>query len=296
MKKYGILIIPAVLLFMAGAMPAGNDKDLIVRLHGDVVVLQRHMRDLQESFDKSQGMMAPMLQKISDNSDNTLRTLTVIEESLKTSQTTQTNSLSGTNSRISNLSDQVKQNEQKSAQILAQLSSLKSLIEQQKRDLEASQKADQEDTPRFDNPEQLYAFAYGQFAKGQYDQAIRHFQMYIDAYGTTETADNALYWQGEAYFQQSKFEDSLRTFERVLTEYPRSDKVAAALLKKGLSLLRLERREEGVAHLRMVIAQYQRTQEAALATEELTRLGENSQPSPATGTKPSPKGRIGRTP
>lgn len=294
MKKYGFLIIPIAFFLMAGALPAGNDKDLIVRLHGDVVVLQRHMRDLQESFDKSQGMTTPMLQKISENSDNTLRALTALEESLKTSQTTQSNNFSGTSTRINTLAEQIKNNDQKSAQILAQLSALKTLIEQQKRDLENNQKAAQEEAPRFDNPEQLYAFAYGQFARGQYDQAIRSFQMYLEAYGTTETADNALFWQGESHYQQGRMEDALRAYDRVLTEYTKSDKAAAALLKKGLALLRLERREEGLIQLRQVIAQYPRTQEGAQAAEELTRLGESAQP--AVPGKTPVKGRTGRTP
>ncbi|HZS06745.1 MAG TPA: tol-pal system protein YbgF [Blastocatellia bacterium] len=295
MKKYGFLLIPVVLLVMAGALPAGGEKELIIRLQGEVLVLQRQVRDLQESFDKSQGQTTPLVQKISDNSDNTLRTLNSLEEALKLAQTTQSNNLTGTNSRINRLSEQVTASEQRTGQILTQINSLKTLLEQQQRYLDQTKQ--EEASPRFDNPEQLYAFAYGQFVKGQYEQAAANFQRYIDAYGNTEAADNARFWIAECFFNQSKYEDALRAYERTITDYPKGDKLAAAWLRKGITLLKLERRDEGVTTLRAVITQFPRSQEAATATEELNRLGESIQsPSPAVPTsKPGTRQKPGRT-
>ena len=53
MKRYALLIVPTLLLLVAGAatMPRESDKELIIRLQGEVIVLQRQVRDLQESFD-----------------------------------------------------------------------------------------------------------------------------------------------------------------------------------------------------------------------------------------------------
>lgn len=282
-KKYAIVLIPFLLLGLAGAMPAGGEKELIIRLQGEVLVLQRQVRDLQESFDRSQGLTTPLVQKISDNSESSLRALNLLEEALKTSQTTQSNNLSGTNSRIARLTDQVTTNEQRTGQILSQLAQIKTLMDQQKRCMDLQNQA--EANPHFDNPEQLYAFAYGHYIKGNYDQAITWFKSYIDGYGSTEAADNALFWIAESYFNQNHFEDALQAYNRILADYSNGDKLAGASLKKGITLLRLERREEGVAALRQVVSGFPGSQEAAAATDQLTALGESFQP---TATTPAP--------
>jgi TolA-binding protein len=72
--------------------------------------------------------------------------------------------------------------------------------------------------------------------------------------------------------------------------YPRGDKSASALLKKGFLLLQLERRDEGVNALRNVVATFPNSPESVQATQELNRLGEPVQMSPA---KP-PAGRTRR--
>ncbi|MFN7944472.1 MAG: tol-pal system protein YbgF [Blastocatellia bacterium] len=294
MKKYGFLLIPVALLLVAGSFPAGGDKEQIASLRSEMLVLQRQIRDLQESFDKSQGQTTPLVQKISDNSDNTLRSLTALEESLRTSQTTQSNNLTGTNNRITRLEQQITATDQRTAQILTQLSTLKTLIEQQKRCQEKMEQM--EDTPQFDSPERLYAFAFGQYVKGNYPQAVTYFQRYMEGYGTTEAADNAQFWIAESYYNQNRFEEALHGYEKLLDDFPRSDKAGSALLRKGITLLKLERREEGVATLRAVITQYPRSQEAASATEELNRLGESPQaPAPvAAPDKPAGRKKQGR--
>ncbi|HWQ35136.1 MAG TPA: tetratricopeptide repeat protein [Blastocatellia bacterium] len=293
MKKYGFLLIPVALLVMAGSFPAGGDKELIASLRSEMLVLQRQIRDLQESFDKSQGHTSPLVQKISDNSDNTLRALTAIEEALRTSQTTQSNNLTGTNNRITRLEQQVTATDQRTAQILTQINALKTLLDQQQRCLQ--EKEQMEDNPQFDSPERLYAFAFGQYVKGNYAQAITYFQRYIEGYGGTEAADNARFWIAESFYNQNRFEDALRAYDRLLTDFPRSDKLASASLKKGIALLKLERRDEGVAMLRTVIAQFPRSEEAATAAEELSRLGESPQPPPAAAPeKPVTRKKPGR--
>jgi tol-pal system protein YbgF len=293
MQKYGFLLIPVLMLVLAGAMPTG-DKELIASLRSEMLVLQRQIRDLQESFDKTHGHTTPLVQKISDNSDNTLRALASLEDALKLSQTTQNNNLAGTNNKITRLEQQISSTDQRTTQILIQISSLKTLIEQQQKLLK--EKEQTEDTPQFDTPERLYAFAFNQYVKGNYDQATTYFQRYIDGYGTTEAADNAWFWIAESHYNQSRFEDALRVYDRLINDFPKSDKLSTALLKKGMALLKLERREEGISTLRSVIAQFPRSQDAAVASEELNRLGESAQPPvPAPSlSKPAQRSKPGR--
>jgi tol-pal system protein YbgF len=299
MKRYGLLFVPALLFLMAGAAttPRESEKELIIRLQGEVIVLQRQIRDLQESFDKSQGQTSPLLQKIADQAENTMRTLPALEEAFKNAQTTQSNNLTGATARLAKLSEQLGQNEQRFNQISSQIKGLRDHLDQQiqvmQRRLEAEKEAEKQaqvNLPQFTNPEQLYAFAYGQFTKGNYEQAVTNFRRYIEAYGHTEAADNAQFWIAESFHTQSRYNEALREYDRLLIDYPKGDKTAAANLKKGITLLQLERREEGVAALRAVITLYPHAQEAAVAAQELSRLGEPAQPAPT----PAPTNKIKR--
>lgn len=287
MKRFSPFVLSAILLLALGA--SSSDKELIIRLQGEVLVLQKQVRDLQESFDKSSGQSVTLLQKVTDNSETTIRSLSAIEEAIKLSQTTQSNTMTGTTSRINRIAEQATLTDKRLDQISTQINSLKNLIESQAKQKQEDERKRDVTPPRFENPEQLYAFAYTQHTQGKYDEAIANFRRYVEAYGTTEAADNAQFWIGEGLFLQMRYAEALTEFDRLLTAYPNGDKTISAQFKKGLSQLYLERREEGVASLRLVIANAPNTSEAALARQELERLGEN--PNLPVAPKPTAKPR-----
>jgi tol-pal system protein YbgF len=292
MKRFGILLVPVVLLCLLGAsaVPAGGEKELIIRLQGEVLVLQRQVRDLQESFDKSQGQMAALLQRLSDNSEQTQRALAGVDDTLKSSQTAQANNLTGATARLTKLAEQSAQSEQRQeqrfAQLAKQIQSLKDFLEQSERRRSEVEKA--QAAPAFNQPEQLYAAAYTQFSQGNHEAAVANFRRYLDVYGHTEAADNAQFWIAESFYAQARYPEALREYDRLLTEYPKGDKAPAAYLKKGLTLLQLERRSEGVAALKQLIELHPQAVEAASAGQELTRLGEQPVPAP-TGSRQRPR-------
>jgi tol-pal system protein YbgF len=296
MKQFGLVLAIAALLLAAtgGATASFGDKEreMIAKLQGEILVLQRQVRDLQESIDKTSGQAAASMQRVSENSETALRALSSIEEAVRSSQTVQNNNLAGASAKINRLAEQAALTDQRLAQILREIGGLKTALEQQqKQQKEAERQA--AEAPRFDSPEQLYAAAYGLYTQGKYDAAVANFRRYLDAYGSTEQADNALFWIAESHFAQMKFEDALREYDRVITNYPAGDRVPAAYYKMGLTLLSLERREEGVSALRNLVALHPNAVEAAQARQELQRLGEPlaapAAASPATA-KPS-KGR-----
>jgi tol-pal system protein YbgF len=183
---------------------------------------------------------------------------------------------------LTKIIDQLSTNEQKFNQVGQQIQGLRQTVEQYQRRLENERAAEKERAekqadaiPTITSPDQLYSFAYNLYSQGKYDQAIANFRRYLDGYGQTEAADNALFWIAESLNAQGKTGEALREYERLLNDYPRSDKAASAQFKKGILLLQLERREEGVNTLRVVIAQHPASPEAAQATQELTRLGES---------------------
>lgn len=295
------VLVSAMVVLLGASSPASGEKELIIRLQGEVLVLQRQLRDLQESFDKGQGQSNAALQKLADSSDGSQRILASIEESFKTTQTSQTNNLAGTNARLNKIIEQLTANEQKFNQLGQQVQGLRGTVEQYQRRIETvndeqrdREKKQADAVPTITSPEQLYSFAYNQFSQGKYDQAIANFRRYLDGYGQTEAADNALFWIAESLNAQSKPAEALREYERLLTDYPRTDRAASATFKKGVLLLQLERREEGVNTLRNVIAQFPAAPEATQATQELTRLGESLTAPVQPTTKPNTRVRSGR--
>lgn len=283
MKQYMPWILVALLCVLVGASsPASGEKELIVRLQGEILVLQRQLRDLQEAVDKAQGQSTSALQRLAESSEGSQRILANLEDAFKSTQTSQVNNLAGTNARLTKIVDQLSANEQKFGQVGQQIQRLRETVEQYQRRLDSEKAAEKERTekqadaiPTITSPDQLYSFAYNQYSQGKYEQAIANFHRYLDGYGQTEAADNALFWIAESLNAQGKTSEALKEYERLLADHPKSDKAASAQFKKSMLLLQLEKREEGVNTLRAVIAQYPASPEAAQATQELTRLGES---------------------
>ncbi len=274
MHRYAPYFLITIIIFALGANAAG-DKEIIARLTGEVLTLQKQIRDLQESFDKTSGQTSMLLQKTSENSENTVRSLAQIEEAMKTTQTLQSNNFTGATTRIARLSEQQGATDQKLSQIISQINALKTAMEQQQKQRQEEEKKAENTPPRFDSPEQLYAFAYSQYTQGKYDEATANFRRYVEAFGTTEAADNAQFWIADGLFAQMRYADALIEYDKLLSTYPNGDKIISAQYKKGVALLYLERRDEGVAALRTVIATAPSSNEAALARQELQRLGED---------------------
>jgi tol-pal system protein YbgF len=123
------------------------------------------------------------------------------------------------------------------------------------------------------SPQEIYNTAYADYTKGNYPLAILGFQEYLDKFGSSDFADDALYWVGESYFSQGKFSDAIGAFEEVLRLYPQGDKVPAAHLKKGLSYLESNQTAQAVVQLSALVENYPNSDEARLARERLKNMG-----------------------
>lgn len=124
-----------------------------------------------------------------------------------------------------------------------------------------------------EDPLELYAAAYRDYQRGNYDLAIEGFQEFLDGNPGSDLADNAAYWVGESRFSQKKYPEAVQQFDVVITRYPRSDKVPAALLKKGYSYLEIGERAQGIVQLQYVIHEHPASPEANLARQRLRALG-----------------------
>jgi tol-pal system protein YbgF len=278
-QRYRYLALAAALFLGVGASipngsngTNGDDKEIIIRLQGEVLVLQRQIRDLQESFDKWQAKSETSLNSLGSASETSARTLSSIDDKLQRNQGSQANAVAGVSAHLAKISEQIATNNRQVSQLGQNIDFLKQSLQEFQRKLQEQESRNTR--PNTDDPESAFSQAYLKFRDGDYDSAINFFRAYLKNFGQTEKSDDALFWIAESLAAQGKFAEALTEYDNLLTKYPGGDKVASARLKKGLALLQMERRQEGVEALKSVVSLYPNTQESELAKAELVRLGE----------------------
>ena len=272
-QRYRYLAFAVALLLVAGAsLPSSNDKELIIRLQGEVLVLQRQIRDLQESFDKWQVKSETSFSNLGSASETSTRTLSSIEDKLQRNQGSQANAVAGVNAHLAKLSEQMATNNRNTSQLGQNIDSLKQSLQEFQRKLQEQESRNIR--PNMDDPEIAFSQAYLKYREGDYDSAINLFRVYLRTFAQTEKSDDAVLLIGESLAAQGRLAEALTEYDSLLAKYPGGDKVSAARLKKGLALLQMERRQEGVEALKSVVSLHPNTQESEMARAELIRLGE----------------------
>ena len=273
-QRYGYLVFAIALFLVLGAsLPNNNDKELIVRLQGEILVLQRQVRDLQESFDKWQVKSETSLNNLGSASETSTRTLSSIDDKLQRNQGSQANAVAGVNAHLAKISEYISTNNQQLTQLSQNVNSLKESQQEFQRKLKEQE--NQDSRPNMDDPELAFAQAYMKYKKGDNESAVTLFRAYLRNFGRTEKSDDASFYIAESLTQQGKLADALAEFDRLLSTYPDGDRAPAARFKKGLTLLQMERRQEGVEALKSVVSLHPNTRESGLAKAELLRLGES---------------------
>jgi tol-pal system protein YbgF len=272
-QRYRYLAFAAALFLITGAnLPTRDDKEIIIRLQGEVLVLQRQIRDLQESFDKWQVKSETSLNNLGSATETSTRTLSSIEDKLQRNQGSQANAVAGVNAHLAKISEQMAGNNRQFSQVAQNIDSLKQSLQEFQRKLQEQESRNVR--PNTDDPETAYAQAYLKYREGDYDSAVNLFRAYLKNFNQTEKSDDAIFWIAESMAAQGKLNEALAEYDGLLAKFPGGDKVASARLKKGLALLQMERRQEGVAILKSVVSLHPNTQESELAAAELLRLGE----------------------
>jgi len=252
-----ILIASLLLAVGAGSPPAAADqkeaqlKIALDELKEEVVVLERQVRGMQESMDRNSGQMGALITQIADNVSAIRQSQGRVAEASNSAITQVggiSESLNATNHRIDRVSEQIA-DLKKIVENLPKLPTFTSI------------------TPG--NPDQLFAAAYGDYSRGNYDLAISEFRQYVETYPTSEMADNAQFWIGECFFGKKKFDEALVEYDKVMSAFPKGDKVPAARLKKGMTLMELGQTDAARAEFEALKRLYPRSNEAALARQQL---------------------------
>lgn len=117
-----------------------------------------------------------------------------------------------------------------------------------------------------------YDAAFEALKNGQYAEAARRFQSFLNQYPGGEYAPNAQYWLGESYYVTQNYQIALDAFERLLSQFPTSNKAPDALLKVGYSHYELRNWDQAEATLNRVIQAYPDSTVSRLAQGRLRAL------------------------
>ena len=223
-------------------------------LKTEFILLQRSMQAMQETFNKTNGETRTLIEQMGDNI-----------AAIRRAQSGMATSATDTSSQISAMGERTTATNSRMERLSEQFAQLKKLIE------------DIPKMPTFTqltpgNAEQLFAAAYSDYSRGNYDLAISEFKQYVETYPSSELADNAQYWIGEILYAQKKLPEATAEFEKVAVVNAQGDKTRVALYKRALVLLEMGKKDDAVAQFLSLTKNYANTNEATLATQQLQQI------------------------
>jgi len=262
MKKIRVYTLPLLLtiaiLTLTGLAQSKDQREKIDRmavqvedLKTELVLLQRTTQTMQDTFNKTMGELNTLIVQMSDNISSIRRA----QESVSTKSGDVT-------AQVSSIGERVTATNERMERLSEQFAQVKKLIEDY-------QKGPVMGAITPGNPDQLFASAYADYSRGNYDLAISEFRQYVESYPSSEMTDNAQYWIGEILYAQKKLPEASAAFEQVKMISPNGDKTASALFRRATILLEMGRKEEAVVQLLAVFKDYSKTKESELAYQKL---------------------------
>lgn len=123
--------------------------------------------------------------------------------------------------------------------------------------------------PASQEEEATYLAVFDQLKAQRYDDAIAGFKGLLARWPQGQYADNALYWQGEAYYIKKNYDAALDSFRSLLAQFPSSAKAPDALFKTGLCQIEKKQKAEARASWQKVVAEFPNSPAAGLARQRL---------------------------
>lgn len=256
-----LLCLIVIALPMTVAAQSKDQKEKIDRMAGQIeelktelILLQRQTQTMQDTFNKTMGELNTLIVQMGDNIAAVRRAQSAIS--------TNTGDTSG---QISSMGERITATNNRMERLSEQFASLKKVIE------------DIPKMPTFTqltpgNAEQLFAAAYSDYSRGNFDLALSEFKQYVETFPSSELADNAQYWIAEILLAQKKTPEALAELEKVAQVNPAGDKTSLALYKRATLLLELGKKDEAVAQFLALTKDYAKSNEATLATQQLQQI------------------------
>jgi TolA-binding protein len=110
---------------------------------------------------------------------------------------------------------------------------------------------------------------------GKLDLALQQYADYLRWYGNTDLAPNAQFYIASIHSSQGDYETAVREFDIVLEKYPDNNKTIDAMYGKGQALFKLGRRTEGAREFLALVKRDPRHDLAPKACEMVRSVGMN---------------------
>jgi tol-pal system protein YbgF len=259
-KSITAALLGLLLLSSTGTSGLADQKDRdaqlklsLDELKAEVIVLERQVRTMQETVDKNGGQLNTLVTQIVDNVN-----------AIRQAQSRIAEGSSNAIQSVSGLGEQLSSTNQRIDRLSEQLAQVRKLVENLPKLPTFTQI-----TPG--NPDQLFAAAYGDYSRGNYDLAISEFRQYVETYPSSEMADNAQYWVGECYYSKKLLNEAIAEFDKVSLLFPKGDKVPGARFKKAMVLTDLGQMDAARAEFLAITKLFPKTNEAVLARQHLEK-------------------------
>ena len=278
MKKQTLLALMVFAYLGAQVPPAFGVNKETLQMMQQLDALQQAVQNLQKTVDTQTAVLKTLVEQANDNVNNMKSIVTDLRTSVQQNlassnarfdaMTTQMQALSESleeaKSRLSKLSEQMAQTQN----ILQTLPAISNPAPST-----APGTPNAPGTPSVPDADSLYSQGLSNYNGGQWDLSIQAFQEYLKYYKDTDRASNAQFYIGECYYSQGDYNRAIGAYDLCIEKYPTGNKLAEAQYKKGLALVALDQKTAGARELRSLIQRFPDSHEAALARQQLKKLG-----------------------
>ena len=94
------------------------------------------------------------------------------------------------------------------------------------------------------------------FEAGKFDEARDAFKKLVVLFPTSDRADDAQYFRGEAYFKQAQYDNAIREYQHVVDKYPDSSLADDALFRAGEAATTLKNCSEARTYFGLLSQKY----------------------------------------
>jgi len=122
------------------------------------------------------------------------------------------------------------------------------------------------------NPDRAFNSAFGDYARGDFEMAIRGFEYFVEKFPTSPDASKARFHIGESYYSKGAYKEAVAAYEQVITIHKGTDWEPIALYKQGLAYEQLGQTERAKANWELVKRSFPNSSAYSLATQGLARI------------------------
>jgi len=226
--KTAAILIVLVLAWLAMGASRGGDKEKdalkqsVDDLKTEITILERQMRDMQQSLERNSGTTSTLITQMTDN-----------VSAIRQGQSRTADSAAEAVSRVSALGEGLRATNDRIGRVSDQITELR-------RDLQnlCKQPAIPDVSPG--NPDDLFSAGVADYHRKNYPLALNEFKQYVEIYGTSPLSlAKGQYWIGDTYSAMGNLNEAIAAYEKVTARGGEERYFCLARLKKIRALLQL---------------------------------------------------------